>query len=59
MLPQRKAYPGRGDNILLRDVVSFRCLSGNALRPSVRVDGGRVEGVDAVVVPVNEGSECK
>ena len=51
MLPQRKTYLGHDDDVLPWNFVFLKCLSENTLRLSVRVDIGRVEGVDAVIVP--------
>lgn len=59
MSPQRKAYLGHDDNVLPWNVVFLKCLSENTLRLSVRVDIGRVEGVDAIIVPVSQGERCK
>jgi len=55
--PQMKAYLGHDDNVLSWNVVFFKCFPKNTLRFSVRVDIGRVEGVDTVVVPVSGGKK--
>lgn len=55
----REGYLGHDNDILPRNVVFFECLPKNTLRFSVRIDIGRVEGVDAVVVPVIGGDKRK
>jgi len=57
--PQGKAYLGHDDNALPCNVVFFKCFPKNALRFSVRVEIGRVEGIDAVVVPMSGGEKYK
>ena len=57
--PQRRAYLGHDDNVLSWNVVFFKSFPKNTLRFSVRVDIGRVEGINAVVVPVSGGEICK
>ena len=56
---RRKTYLGHDNDVLPRDVVFFKCLPKDTLRLSVRIDISRVEGVDAIVVPVSEGEKCK
>jgi hypothetical protein len=57
--PQTKAYLGHDDDVLPWNVMFFECLPKDTLRFSVRVDISRVEGIDAIVVPVSEGERYK